>query len=65
MKNKIKGILVMTLIAVIAICLVNLLGGDNDSKDIGVADKGSYSYYYSDPSMPTHEARGGITFYDK
>ena len=65
MKNKIKGILVMTLIAVIAICLVTLWGGDNDSKDIGVEDKGSYSYYYSDPSMPTDESSGGINFYDK
>ena len=33
--------------------------------DSAVKDKGSYSYYYADPTLPTDESGGGINFYDK
>jgi len=65
MKNKFKGILVIILTAVIAVCLMKLLDGEKPSNDTDAKAKGSYSYYYTEPSMFTEESNDGIHFYDK
>ena len=65
MKNKVKGVLVIVLIAIIAIFVIKMFNGKETSKDTDAKDKGSYSYYYADPSLPTKESSGGINFYDK
>lgn len=65
MKNKIKGILVVILIAIIGICLIKAFGEEESVDYSNERDKGSYDYYYADPSLPTEESGGGINFYDK
>lgn len=65
MKNKVKGILVVVLIAIIGICLMKVFDRGKPVNDACEKDKGSYSYYYADPSLPTEESGGGINFYDK
>jgi len=65
MKNKVKGVLVIILIAIIGICLIEIFGKNATVDDTAVKDKGSYSYYYADPTLPTENSGGGINFYDK
>lgn len=65
MKNKVKGVLVVILVAIIAICLIKVFSGEEPVNDIREKDKGSYSYYYADPSLPSKETDKGINFYDK
>lgn len=64
MKNKVKGVPVIILIAIIGICLIKIFDKNAAVDDTSVKDKGSYSYYYADPSLPTEESGGGINFYD-
>lgn len=65
MKNKVKGVLIVVLIAIIGICLIKIFDKNVPADDTAVKDKGSYSYYYADPTLPTEESGGGINFYDK
>lgn len=65
MKNKVKGVLVIALVAMIALCLIKIFDKNTSVDDTPVKDKGSYSYYYADPTLPTEESGGGINFYDK
>ena len=65
MKSKVKGVLIIVLIAIIGICLIKIFDKNAPDDNTAVKDKGSYSYYYADPSLPTEESGGGINFYDK
>ena len=65
MKNKGKVILVIVLVAIIGICLMKAFDRGETVDDVNENDKGSYSYYYSDPFISTEESSGGINFYDK
>lgn len=65
MKSKVKGVLIVVLIAIIGICLIKIFDKNAAVEDTSVKDNGSYSYYYTDPSLPTEESGGGINFYDK
>ena len=47
------------------ICLIKIFDKNVPDDNTAVKDKGSYSYYYADPSLPTEESGGGINFYDK
>lgn len=65
MKNKVKGVLIVVLIAIIGICLIKVFDKGEPVDDTHKKDMGSYSYYYADPTLPTEELGGGINFYDK
>lgn len=65
MKNKVKGGLVVVLTAIIGICLIKVFSGKEPDNDSYEKDKGSYSYYYAVPSLPSKESDRGINFYNK
>lgn len=65
MKNKVKGVIVVILVAIIGICFIKVFSKKGSVNDTHEKDKGSYSYYYADPSLPSKETDGGINFYDK
>lgn len=65
MKKAIKwvGIVVAAIIIIICVVKLNEKPADKESSKV---DKGSFSYYYSQPTeLPSIDEEEGIYFYDK